>query len=135
MIKQVWLGTSAYVIPSFPLAYCWHLTTFAQNYTALNLLRTQPILPMGLATMVVQGCIFSWAFPRLFSTARSDWLKSGLHAAFIFGVLAWSYAVLATAAKIHMSSVPNFLLLETGWTILQFAITMPLLALVWRKKT
>jgi hypothetical protein len=51
----------------------------------------------------------------------------------VFGLLAWSYAVLAVAAKTQMSSTPQFLALESGWTLLQFAVTMPLLALVWRK--
>jgi hypothetical protein len=134
MAQKFWLGILAYVLPSFPLAYGWHLTVFAQNYATLNLLRTDPILPMGFATMIVQGAIFSWAYPRMFSTARGDWLKNGLCAAAVFGLLAWSYSVLATAAKIHMASVPDFLQLESGWTILQFAITMPLLALVWRQE-
>jgi hypothetical protein len=50
-------------------------------------------------------------------------------------LLAWSYAVLAVAAKIDMNSTPDFLALETGWTVLQFAVTMPLLALVHRKSS
>jgi hypothetical protein len=60
-------------------------------------------------------------------------LGSAMRAAMVFGLLAWSYAVLAVAAKTQMSSTPQFLALESGWTLLQFAVTMPLLALVWRK--
>jgi hypothetical protein len=40
----------------------------------------------------------------------------------------------AVAAKIHMTSVHDFMLLETGWTLLQFAVTAPLIALAWRDR-
>lgn len=133
MNKKFWLGLIAYVVPSFPLAYSWHLTAFADQYAKLDLLRTDPILPMGLATMILQGAVFSWAYPRLFDTGRLVWLGSAMRAAMVFGLLAWSYAVLAVAAKTQMTSTPQFLALESGWTLLQFAVTMPLLALVWRK--
>jgi hypothetical protein len=132
MSKKFWLGLIAYVVPSFPLAYSWHLTTFADQYAKLDLLRADPILPLGLATMILQGALFSWSYPRLFDTAKTAWLGSGLRAAAVFGSLAWSYAVLAVAAKTQMSSVSQFLALESGWTLLQFAVTMPLLAWVWR---
>jgi hypothetical protein len=135
MSKKFWLGLIAYVVPSFPLAFAWHLKTFAANYAALELLRADPILPMGFATMLIQGALFSWAYPRLFDTSRTAWLGSAAKAFAFFGLLAWSYAVLAVAAKIDMNSVPDFLALETGWTVLQFAVTMPLLALVHRKSS
>ncbi len=133
MTKKFWLGLIAYVVPSFPLAFAWHLTIFANNYAALNLLRPDPILPMGFATMLLQGGLFSWIFPRLFSTERAQWLSSAVQAFTVFGGLAISYVVIAVAAKTHMTSVHDFLALETGWTILQFAVTMPLLALAHRK--
>jgi hypothetical protein len=133
MSKKFWLGLTAYVVPSFPLAFIWHLKTFAANYAALDLLRENPILPMGFASMLLQGALFSWAYPRLFDPARAAWLGSAFRASAVFGLLAWSYAVVAVGAKIRMESVPDFMLLETGWTILQFAVTMPLLALVHRR--
>jgi hypothetical protein len=49
MQKNYWKGLVAYVVPSFPLAFAWHLTIFANNYAELNLLRPDPILPMALA--------------------------------------------------------------------------------------
>jgi hypothetical protein len=132
MDKKFWLGLVAYVVPSFPLAFAWHLKSFAANYAALDLLRADPILPMGFATMVIQGALFSWAYPRLFNTERQAWLGSAARAFACFGLLAFSYAVLAVAAKTHMTSVKDFLALETGWTILQFIVTMPIVALAHR---
>jgi hypothetical protein len=36
------------------------------------------------------------------------------------------------AAKTQMASIGDFVLLETGWTILQFSVTAPLIAWAWR---
>jgi hypothetical protein len=133
MTKQFWIGLAAYVLPTFPLAYSWHLTTFAANYAALALLRPDPIIPFGFVTMLIQGAILSWAYPRLFSSERADWVKSAFKCFCVYGLLAWSWSVLAVSAKYHMTSVADFMMLETGWTILQFAVFAPLIALVWRK--
>jgi len=44
----------------------------------------------------------------------------------------WSYIVLPVAAKYDMTSVPNFMLLESGFTLLQFLVVAPLMALAYR---
>ncbi len=92
MDKKFWLGLVAYVVPSFPMAFAWHLTIFAENYAALDLLRADPILPMGFATMLMQGALFSWMYPRLFSTERANWQVSAMKAFAVFGLTATSYA-------------------------------------------
>jgi hypothetical protein len=87
---------------------------------------------LGLATMVIQGLIFAWVYPRLFDTSADKWLAGALQFGLIFGVLAWSLVVLPVAAKCNMTSVPKFLALETAFTALQFAVVSPLIALAWR---
>jgi hypothetical protein len=47
-------------------------------------------------------------------------------------VLSWSFTTLAVAAKNIMGSVPLYVELETGFTLLQFAIVGPLIALAHR---
>jgi hypothetical protein len=133
MSSRFWLATAAYVLPTFPLGYFWHLSTFKAQYDALGLYRNDVIIPMGLASMIIQGLIFAWLYPRLFSTARADWQRSALQFFATFGALAWSFLVLPVAAKYNMTSVSGFVALETGFTILQYAITAPLIALAWRE--
>ena len=126
------LAVAAYILPTFPLGYAWHLVTFADAYERLDLLRPEVIIPLGLAAMTVQGTIFAWLYPRLFSTARADWIKSAAQFAAIFGALAWSFMVLPVAAKYRMASVADFMLLETGFILLQYLVVSPLIALVYR---
>lgn len=59
MHKSFWMGIAAYVLPTFPLGYAWHLVFFAEHYRRLELYRPEVIIPMGLASMLIQGCIFS----------------------------------------------------------------------------
>jgi hypothetical protein len=132
MNKPFWLAALAYLVPTFPLGYVWHLVTFHDAYERLALYRPQVIIPFGLAAMIIQAVFFSWAYPRLFSTRREDWLGSALRFCGVFAVLSWSFTTLPVAAKYQMSSVADFLKLETAFTLLQFAIVAPLIALAYR---
>lgn len=132
MKSSFWLSVLAYVLPTFPLGYGWHLVTFKDAYEQLGLYRAEVIVPLGLTSMIVQAFIFAWMYPRLFSTRREDWWASALRFASMFAPLAWSFTTLPVAAKYQMNSVANFMWLETGFTLLQFAVTAPLIALAQR---
>jgi hypothetical protein len=130
--KSFWLSMLAYLLPTFPLGYAWHLVTFKDAYARLDLYSAEVIIPLGFASMLVQAVIFAWAYPRLFSTRRDAWLSSAVRFGVTFAGLAWSFTTLPVAAKYQMSSVTDFLKLETGFTLLQFAIIAPLIALAQR---
>lgn len=134
MSKPFWLGFLAYLVPTFPLGYAWHLSWFHSAYDALGLYRPDVIIPMGLASMVLQAVLFSWSYPKLFSVERTAWMRSALLCFISFGLLAWSYSVLPVAAKYNMTSVADFMWLESGFTFLQFVVVAPLLVLAYRSK-
>lgn len=133
MNRSFWLAVLAYLLPTFPLGYFWHLVAFADRYHRLAMYRDDVVIPLGLATMVIQALLFAWAYPCLFGDRLGSWRRGALGFGLFFGVLAWSFAVLPVAAKYRMSSVPDFLLLETAFTVLHFAIVSPLVALACRK--
>ena len=130
--RSFWLGVAAYLLPTFPIAFAWHLVVFAPAYDALAIYRPDPIIPLGLASMIIQGVIFSWAYPRLFPWREGAILKHGLTYGFALAALSWSFTTLAVAAKIPMASVPLYMALETGFTLVQFVIVGPLIALAYR---
>ncbi|NJM29926.1 MAG: hypothetical protein HC855_07305 [Rhizobiales bacterium] len=131
MNRNFLLSVLAYVLPTFPLGYFWHLSTFKAHYDALAIFRPDVIIPMGLASMLIQGCLFAWLYPRLFG-GRS-WKAGALGFFMVFGLLAWSFLVLPVAAKYNMTSVLQFVALETAFTILQYAVVSPLIALANRR--
>jgi hypothetical protein len=131
-LRGFWLGVAAYLLPTFPIAYVWHLVAFAPDYHALGIYRPDPIIPFGLASMLIQGLIFSWCYPRLFPARGGEIIKRGLAYGAGLAILSWSFTTLAVAAKNIMASVPDYVLLETGFTLVQFVIVGPLIALAHR---
>jgi hypothetical protein len=129
--RGFWLGFAAYVVPSFPIAYVWHLIAFAPAYHDLAMYRDDVIVPFGLLSMFIQGVAFSWIYPRVFPD-RSSVLKNGLLYGLALALLSWSFTTLAVGAKNVMTSVPTYLALETAFTLIQFAVVGPLIALAHR---
>jgi hypothetical protein len=126
------LAVLAYLVPTFLTGFLWHLVLFHSLYRRLQIYRPDPLIPLGLGSMLVQALLFAWAYPRLFSTARNDWGRSALQAGLGFAALSWSFTTLAVAAKHPMTSLLDYVAVETGYTVLQFLLVAPLLALAWR---
>ena len=132
MKKRV-LAVLAYMLPSFPLGFFWHLSIFADYYKALDVYRDDVIIPFGIVSMLVQGIVWSIVYERLFS--GESILKGAVKFAALATPLAWSYMVLAVSAKHRMSSVEGFLLVETAFVVVHYAVVSPLIAAVYAKKS
>jgi hypothetical protein len=130
--RAFWLGLAAYVVPSFPIGYAWHLVFFAPMYHNLAIYRDDVIIPFGLLSMFIQGAVFSWIYPRVFAD-RNPVLKNGLLYGLGIALFSWSFTTLAVGAKHVMSSVPTYLALETTFTVVQFTVVGPLIALAHRR--
>ena len=130
--RGFWRGVAAYLVPTFPLGFFWHLVWFERSYQALAIYPADPIIPLGLASMAVQALIFSWAYPRLFPARRGPVLRVGLSYGLGIGMLSWSFPTLAVAAKHPIGSTADYALLETGFTIVQFLLVGPLVAWAYR---
>ena len=132
MGKRFWLGVAAYIVPTFPLGYVWHLVAFAPHYHALQVYRPDVIIPFGLLSMIVQATILSWLYPQIAERLGATWLRRGLLFGLSAGLFAWSLSTIAVAAKHVMTSVPLYLGLESGFTLVQYLIVGPLIALAYR---
>ena len=106
--RRFWLGVAAYILPSFPIAFVWHLVLFEQKYHALRMYRDEPVIAFGLISMIIQALIFSWLFPRVFPSSRGSILRDGLLYGLGAGLLSWSFTTIAVAAKNIMTSVPDY---------------------------
>lgn len=130
---RFWLAVAAYLVPTFPLGYVWHLVLFQQQYHELKLYRDEVLIPLGLASMAIQSLAFAWMYPRLFSTRREAWRSNAVRFFALFAVLAWSFTTLPVAAKYQMTSIPMFLALETSFTLVHFLAVSPLISLAYRE--
>lgn len=66
-MKKRILSILAYMLPTFPLGYFWHLTIFADYYHSLHVYRDELIIPFDIASMLIQGLIWSVIYERLFA--------------------------------------------------------------------
>lgn len=132
MNRRFGLSFAAYVVPTFPLGYFWHLVTFHEVYERLQIYREDVVIPLGLASMAIQAAVYAWLYPRLFDTRRDRWWRAALGFGAMFAAFQWSLTVLPVAAKHVMISVPTFLMVETAFTLAQFAVVAPLIALANR---
>ena len=62
MTPRFWLGILAYVVPTFPLGYVWHLVLFKDYYEALAIYRADIVIPFGIVSMLIQGAAWSYLY-------------------------------------------------------------------------
>jgi hypothetical protein len=129
MIRPIGAAALSYLVPTFALGFVWHLVAFKGTYDALAMYRHDVIIPLGLLSMALQAVLFAWAYDRAFAGRRQSGWRRALSFAAFGAVLSASFSTLAVAAKNVMSSVPDFLLIESAFTAVQWAIVGPLMAL------
>lgn len=125
-MKRLGLGALAYLLPTFLLGFVWHLVLFKQYYDDLAMYRHDVIIPFGLLSMTIQGVSFAWVYEHSFARISAAPLQRTLVYAGFGAGLSWSFTTIAVAAKNVMTSVPDYLLIETGYTVVQWALVGPL---------
>lgn len=127
------LGILAYLVPTFALGFVWHLELFHDYYDRLAMYRKDVIIPFGLLSMLVQAILFAWVYRHAFAQRNGSLMSRGLGYAVFGAVLSWSFTTLAVAAKNIMTSVPDYLVIETAFTAVQWIIVGPLTALAFAR--
>lgn len=133
MMRRIGWGALGYLVPTFALGFVWHLVAFKGQYDALGMYRQDVIVPFGFLAMALQAALFAWVFDGWFTRAGASVWRSGLAFAAFGAVLSWSFTTLAVAAKNVMRSVPDYLLIESAFTLVQWALVGPLMALALSK--
>ena len=126
MMKRYVLPLLAYIVPTFTLGYVWHLVLFQSYYEALAIYRPDVIIPFGFLSILIQAAIFAWMYGKAFAGAGGSVLSRTLRYGAVCAALSWSFTTLAVSAKNVMASVPDYLLIETAFTIAQWALVAPL---------
>lgn len=123
----------AYIIPTMILGYLWHLVIFHNLYDRLGIYnRTKPIIPLGFFSMIIQGFIIAWLYP-LYAKDKSTIAKA-VTFSLVIGVFLFSVSTLANAAKIMVTSMSEWLLIQTAFHLLQFSVAGFFIGLVNRQK-
>jgi len=120
MTTSIIFGTLAYIVPTFILAYFWHLQLFKKQYEIWDYTSGNPSPLLGLTSIIVQGIIISvlyaWA-PIEHASLKTAILFIGAIALFH-----WSIHVVAAMAKNPKIRNIKYLIVETFYLIIQFGI-------------
>lgn len=119
-LGRVAAGTLAYALTTFAWAVGWHIGLFRPQYEAWGYIDEDPNFVLGLLSIVVQGAVLSWLFPRVRFAGGA--LIRGLKFGMAVGAFYWTCHVLAFAAKEDAANAPMFYLLETGYLAVQFGV-------------
>ncbi|MBI5855690.1 MAG: DUF1761 domain-containing protein [Nitrospirae bacterium] len=129
-MKPYWLAVLAYVVCTFLIAAPWHLVLFKPVYDELAIFtRKEPLIPLGLLSMLIQGLVLSSLYPLVAQGRHSA--KTGAMFGLLMGVLLASSAVFAEAGKQNVTSLSTWLLLESGYYLFQFAVVGAIMGLVY----
>jgi hypothetical protein len=133
-MKRFTLAILAYLLPTFALGFVWHLVLFEHYYKALAMYRSDVIIPFGFLSMLLQAGLFAWIYTMGFAGQNSPLWMRALGYGALGAVLSWSFTTLAVAAKNVMTSVPDYLVIETAFTMVQWIMVAPLTVLAFTQR-
>jgi hypothetical protein len=114
------LSVLAYVAATFATQATSHFLINPGHYAEVSFMRKDPIFPLGILSMVIEGAVLSLLFSALPRSGR--WLADGLKFGWLAGAFAIGYAALAEAAKYHVPSVGSWILVESLAAFVQFTL-------------
>jgi hypothetical protein len=121
----------AALVTMFVIAAGWHMVVFKDRYARLAIFtRTQPIVPLGVLSMLLQAIVLAYLFPLV--APQHSWLVDGLAFGLLMGVLLGSIGALAEAGKQNVTSLQTFLVLESSFYLLQYSVVGLVLSAIYR---
>ena len=120
MLKSA-LAVLAYVVPSMLLAVPWHLMWFRKDYHDFGIYtRADPIIPLGLATMLIQGVVIALVYPRWYRGGTP--VLEGIKFSLLIGLFLFSVSTVATIAKVEVTAPWRFVILSGIFHTIQFTV-------------
>ena len=118
-MKRHALAVLGYLVATFATQALSHFLIFASHYAQVGYMK-EPIFPLGLSSMLVQGTILSFVYTQ--SRFIDQGIKGAVQCAWLFGAFLVSYIALAEAAKYSVPSVGSWIAVEAGVGSVQFSL-------------
>lgn len=132
-MKKLGFFIIAYFVISMAWAYSWHLIWFHDLYVEWGAVqRTEPIIPLGIAAILIQGLVIGYLYPFYYTGAGHPILQ-GIKFNLIIGLMTYTAMGFATAAKFQIEPVSTFLLYHTVFQVMQFILTGTALGLIFKE--
>ncbi len=117
-----------YVLSNLGIAVLWHLVLFKDLLAAATpFARPEPLIPLGMAAMLVQGLLLIWIYPRFHRPLAR--VRSGLGFGAMAGLFLATGAIWVEVGKFQFADSLIYLGLETVYEIGSFAVLGLIVAL------
>lgn len=131
--QKLGLFVLAYFIITMAWAYPWHMVFFHEQYVAMGAFqRAAPIMPLGIAAILIQGIVIGYLYPFYDNGGRP--IIQGIKFNLIIGLMTYTAMGFATAAKFQIEPVLQFLTYHTIFQAIQFILTGVALGLIYKRK-
>jgi hypothetical protein len=132
MKRKFVLATLFYAAVTMIHGFTWHFNFFKEAYAELGIYnREPPIIPLGFASMLVQGLIMAGLYPRWYR--GGDPLGRGIQFGLVMGAFLFSVSTLANAAKIQVSPMSTWLAIQSAFHLIQFIVAGAGIGLIYGK--
>ena len=95
-------------------------------------MRAEPVIAMGLGSMLIQGVLFALLFPAFQRGGDSVW--DGVKFSWALGGFLASYIVLGEAGKYAIPSIGSWIAVEGSVALVQYTLFGVLLGLIHRRR-
>ena len=118
-MKKLILATLAFAVVTMLIAAPWHFFFFKDLYHSLGIYnRAEPIVPLGFLSMLMQGVVMAFIYPRYYKGGSH--YKEAIQFSLLMGVFLFSISTFANAAKIEVSPMGTWLVVQTAFHLIQF---------------
>jgi hypothetical protein len=129
---QIALTVVAYTLTTFAVQGTSHFAVNADHFAAIPIMRAEPMIPLGIASMLIQGLIFAWLYPVYANGAST--VRKGIVFSWLIGGFLASYIVLGEAGKYAIPSVSSWIAVEASAAFAQFTLFGVWLGLIHRAR-
>ena len=126
------LTVLAYVATTFAVQGASHFAVNAAHYAAIPIMRAEPVIAMGLASMLIQGVLFAVLFPAFTRGVSTVW--DGVKFSWALGGFLASYIVLGEVGKYAIPSIASWIAVEGSVAFVQYTLFGVLLGLIHRRR-
>jgi hypothetical protein len=134
MTKKIVFAAAGYSVVTFVLGFAWHLVLFKDVYETFGVYnRSNPIIPMGFASMVIQGVALAVLYARQERGPSYRPFAGAIAFNLLMGVFFTSGTVLALAAKAHIAHLGAWFGYNAAFSLLQFLLSGIVFGFVFRE--
>lgn len=125
------LSVFAFIVVSFAVQGLNHFVVNKSYYEMIDFARAEPVLPLGILAMVIQGLILSFAMTRIVTSGSVR--RNGFLVSLSFGLFLASYIALAEPAKYVAPSITLWFFTEGLVSTIQFVLFGFVLGFIHKK--